>query len=54
VILVEPDEIVAQSPRGRNDLYVAITRATQRLGVLYTGSRPAFAEPAPEADTGLW
>lgn len=54
VILVEPDEILAQSPRGRNDLYVAITRATQRLGVLYTGRRPAFADPAPEADSGLW
>ena len=54
VILVEPDQVVAQSPRGRNDLYVAITRATQRLGVIYTGPRPAFANPAPEADSGLW
>ncbi|HCT77336.1 MAG TPA: helicase [Micromonosporaceae bacterium] len=31
VIVVDPDAIVAQSPRGHNDLYVALTRATQRL-----------------------
>ncbi|PZF83578.1 helicase, partial [Micromonospora endophytica] len=31
VILVDPDRIVAESPRGRNDLYVALTRATQHL-----------------------
>ncbi|MFK3980725.1 HelD family protein [Micromonospora sp. NPDC050397] len=34
VLVVEPDRIVAESPRGRSDLYVALTRATQRLGVL--------------------
>jgi DNA helicase IV len=34
VIVVDPDGIVAESPRGRSDLYVALTRATQRLGVL--------------------
>ncbi len=54
VILVEPDLIVSESPRGRNDLYVAITRATQRLGVVYSGTLPGFAEPAPEQLTGLW
>lgn len=37
VLVVDPDGIVAESPRGRSDLYVALTRATQRLGVL----RPA-------------
>ncbi|WP_033292750.1 HelD family protein [Amycolatopsis jejuensis] len=37
VVLVSPDEIVAGSPRGLNDLYVALTRATQRLGVIRTG-----------------
>jgi DNA helicase IV len=36
VVVVEPDRIVAESPRGRSDLYVALTRATQRLGVLRT------------------
>lgn len=36
VLVVEPDRIVAESPRGHSDLYVALTRATQRLGVLRT------------------
>ena len=31
VIVVDPDAIVAASPRGSSDLYVALTRATQRL-----------------------
>jgi DNA helicase IV len=34
VLVVDPDAIVAESPRGQNDLYVALTRATQRLGIL--------------------
>ncbi|MFE0024926.1 HelD family protein [Amycolatopsis sp. NPDC059021] len=38
VLLLAPDEIVADSPRGLNDLYVALTRATRRLGVISTGS----------------
>ena len=29
--------LAAESPRGRNDLYVALTRATRRLGVLRSG-----------------
>ncbi|MGN9809894.1 HelD family protein [Micromonospora sp. BQ11] len=37
VLLADPDRIVQESPRGRSDLYVALTRATQRLGIL----RPA-------------
>ncbi|MEA5362715.1 AAA family ATPase [Amycolatopsis sp., V23-08] len=37
VVLVAPDEVVAGSPRGLNDLYVALTRATRRLGVVRTG-----------------
>ncbi len=28
------------SPRGLNDLYVALTRATQRVGVVHTGPIP--------------
>ncbi|WP_237105532.1 ATP-binding domain-containing protein [Nonomuraea sp. MG754425] len=35
VIVAEPDLIAAQSPRGPSDLYVALTRATQRLGVVH-------------------
>jgi len=40
VVLVAPDEIVAESARGWGDLYVALTRATQRLSVLHTAPRP--------------
>ncbi len=40
VLVVEPGEILAASPRGASDLYVALTRATQRLGVLHTGDLP--------------
>ncbi|MCW2527100.1 MAG: ATP-dependent helicase [Pseudonocardiales bacterium] len=36
VVLVEPSEILAESPRGVNDLYVALTRPTQRLHVVQT------------------
>jgi DNA helicase IV len=34
VIVVDPQAIVEASPRGRNDLYVALTRATQRLVIV--------------------
>ncbi|WP_276849087.1 ATP-binding domain-containing protein, partial [Corynebacterium pyruviciproducens] len=34
VILVNPEEIVAQSPQGLQDLYVAATRATQTLTLI--------------------
>ncbi|MEU7767892.1 ATP-binding domain-containing protein [Nocardia sp. NPDC049190] len=40
VYLVEPQGIVDESPRGLNDLYVALTRATQRLGVVYSTELP--------------
>src|SRR5690606_11182680 len=40
VILVEPAAIVAAGSNGMNDLYVAMTRATQRLGMVH-------AEPLP-------
>jgi DNA helicase IV len=40
VVLVEPARILAESPRGVNDLYVALTRPTQRLVV-------AHSEPLP-------
>ena len=35
VLVVEPDRILADGPRGAAELYVALTRATQRLGVLH-------------------
>jgi DNA helicase IV len=40
VVLVEPAELLAESPRGMNDLYVALTRATQRLTVVHTAPLP--------------
>jgi DNA helicase IV len=46
VLVVEPARILADGDRGAAELYVALTRATQRLGVLHT-------EPLPEALKGL-
>ncbi|MGV0802307.1 helicase, partial [Mycolicibacterium elephantis] len=46
VLVVEPDRILADGQRGAAELYVALTRATQRLGVLHT-------EPLPPVLTGL-
>jgi DNA helicase IV len=40
VLIADPAGILAESPRGHSDLYVAMTRATQRLGVLHTGDLP--------------
>jgi len=40
VVLVEPAQILAASARGANDVYVALTRPTQRLYV-------AHSEPLP-------
>jgi DNA helicase IV len=39
VVVVEPGAVLAQ-PRGGNDLYVAVTRATRRLVVAHTGDLP--------------
>jgi DNA helicase IV len=40
VTVVDPAGIMAESPRGANDLYVALTRPTQRLTVLHHGDLP--------------
>ncbi|CAL9363131.1 hypothetical protein SUDANB106_00708 [Streptomyces sp. enrichment culture] len=53
VLLVGPEEIAAASPRGLNDLYVALTRATRRLGVVHTGELPgALARLVPYGEHG--
>ncbi|MEU5695666.1 AAA family ATPase [Actinosynnema sp. NPDC020468] len=44
VLVVEPAAILAESPKGASDLYVALTRATQRLGVVHTGGLPAVLD----------
>ena len=41
VVLADPAGIIAQSPNGGHDLYVAITRATHRLTVVHAGDLPA-------------
>ncbi len=46
VVLVEPAAILAESPRGPSDLYVAMTRPTQRLVI-------AHSTALPEALAGL-
>jgi DNA helicase IV len=40
VLIAEPAEILAESLRGASDLYVGMTRTTQRLGVLHSGEPP--------------
>ena len=40
VLVVEPQEILDESGNGARDLYVAITRATQRVGIVHTGQLP--------------
>lgn len=55
VLVVAPARILAEGPRGANDLFVALTRATKRLGVVHTGGRPlptalAGLLPPPETD----
>ncbi|WP_433351532.1 HelD family protein [Microtetraspora malaysiensis] len=42
VVVVHPAEILAQSPKGGQDLYVATTRATRRLTVLHDGDLPGM------------
>jgi len=46
VLVVHPEQILTQGSRGAADLYVALTRATQRLGVLHR-------DPLPPALRGL-
>ncbi|GAB6900222.1 HelD family protein [Kineosporia succinea] len=40
VTVVDPVGIIAASPRGASDLYVALTRPTQRLTVIHHGELP--------------
>jgi DNA helicase IV len=41
VLVADPQRILDDSPRGGGDLYVALTRATQRLGVVHGGDLPS-------------
>jgi superfamily I DNA/RNA helicase len=40
VVVVDPQAILDASPRGANDLYVALTRATTRVVVVHPGELP--------------
>jgi DNA helicase IV len=40
VLIADPAGLLAESPRGLNDLYVALTRATQQVGVVHCGPLP--------------
>ncbi|WP_369809782.1 AAA family ATPase [Parafrankia sp. EUN1f] len=44
VIVVEPERILAESPRGAGDLYVALTRPTNQLGVVHVEELPAVLD----------
>jgi len=47
VVLVEPAGILADSARGLNDLYVALTRATQRVGIVHSTPLPDVLGEVP-------
>jgi DNA helicase IV len=51
VVLADPAGIIAQSPNGGHDLYVAITRATHRLTVLHQTPLPAPLHSLTPANT---
>jgi DNA helicase IV len=40
LVLADPAAIVAESPRGLNDLYVALTRTTHRLAIIHRSDLP--------------
>jgi DNA helicase IV len=44
VVVIEPADVLAASPRGANDLYVALTRPTQHLLVLHSRDLPPGME----------
>ncbi len=55
VLIADPAGILAESSRGLNDLYVALTRATQRLGVVHAGEIPPVLgalKPTSEVASG--
>jgi DNA helicase IV len=52
VLIADPAGLLAESPRGLNDLYVALTRATKQVGVVHEGPLPGVlsrlaAAPSP-------
>jgi DNA helicase IV len=52
VVLVDPQAILDASQNGLNDLYVALTRAVQRLRILHPGAVPKILEQVPADGAG--
>ncbi len=50
MVLADPSGVIAQSPNGGHDLYVAITRATHRLTVVHEGPLPDSLRSLTSAD----
>ncbi|WP_336083700.1 RNA polymerase recycling motor ATPase HelR [Nocardia sp. SSK8] len=53
VLVVDPERIILDGPRGAAELYVALTRATQRLGVLHEGPLPGVLRGLTEIGTAV-
>jgi DNA helicase IV len=54
VLIADPTAILTASPRGLGDLYVALTRATQRLGILHPGPPPPVLTRTVSQAGGSW
>ncbi|WP_245561507.1 HelD family protein [Actinomycetospora chiangmaiensis] len=52
VVLVDPAGMVEESPRGLNDLYVALTRATRSLDVVHPGPLPSVLAALVDTPVG--
>src|SRR5690606_8366956 len=50
VLIAEPDRILAGSPQGGRDLYVAVTRATRRMTVLHERPLPGMLSGLARGD----
>ncbi len=49
VVVADPGGIITESERGLSDLYVALTRSTQRLAVVHTGELPVVLRRLQDA-----
>ena len=49
VVVADPGGIISESERGLSDLYVALTRSTQRLAVVHTGELPVVLRRLQDA-----
>lgn len=54
VVVVEPTDIARESPRGERALYVALTRSTRHLAVVYSKDLPSSLSSGAAASGGPW